>query len=131
MTPPTAATVPQMFVDYFVKAYAAFVNAVRAAISESVTNPALANTAAFLSWQTQALPMLEKQNASIQEAYARYLIGEVQTILAVAADRRHLGKELDGLPLTFAGPERAQTLAELKTAAVVTASRLCAAAGIL
>ena len=130
MTPGPTPQVPEMLVEYFVNAYAAFVDGVRKAIAETVTNPALANTPAFLSWQTQALPLLEKQNASIQEAFARYLIGEVQTIVAVAAERRHLGKELDGLPLTFAGPERAQILGALKTAAVVTASRLCAAAGI-
>jgi len=130
MTPPSPTAVPQMFVEYFVKAYAAFVDAVRAAITENVANPAVANTAVFLSWQTQALPLLEKQNAAINEAFARYLIGEEQTIVALAADRRHLAKELDGLPLTFAGPERAQTLGSLKTAAVVTASRLCTAAGI-
>jgi hypothetical protein len=130
MTPQAPPPVHPMFAEQFAKAYAAFVMAIRTAIEETIPNPALANTPSFLCWQTQALPLLERQNATVQEAYARFLIGETQTILAVAADRRHLGKELDGLPLTFAGPERAESLSALKTAAVVTASRLCIAAGV-
>lgn len=127
---PPPAEYSKLFADNFARAYDAFVTAVRQGIEESIPNPQLANTPAFLSWQTQALPMLEEQNEAVKEAYARFLIGETQTIVAVAAERRHLGKELDGLPLDFAGPGRAQALATLKTSAVVTASRLCQAAGV-
>lgn len=130
MTPQAPSEVPQMFAENFAKAYAAFVAAVRSAVDETIPNPALANTPTFLSWQTGALPMLESQNAAVQEAYARFLIGETRTILSVAAERRHLGKELDGLALDFAGQDRASSLASLKTAAVVTASRLCQMAGV-
>jgi hypothetical protein len=130
MTSQTPPAMHPMFAENFAKAYGAFVKAVRQAVDETIPNPMLANTPTFLSWQTQALPLLEAQDAAVQEAYARFLIGETQTIVAVAAERRHLGKELDGLPLTFAGQDRAGTLASLKTAAVVTASRLCQAAGV-
>jgi hypothetical protein len=131
MTSPATREVPQMLVDYFVKAYAALVAGVEEAIAEANRDPQLASSPFLASWQFQALPLLKQQNEAIQEGYARYLIGETQTILALAADRRHLGKELDGLPLTFAGPERAKSLDSLETMAVVTASRLCSAAGIL
>jgi hypothetical protein len=130
MTPQTPLEIPKMFADNFARAYGAFVKAVHQAVEETIPNPALASTPEFLSWQTDALPLLEAQNAAVQEAYARFLIGETRTIVAVAAERRHLGKELDGLPLTFAGPDRAGPLASLKTSAVVTASRLCQAAGV-
>lgn len=130
MTPQTPLEIPKIFADNFARAYGAFVEAVRAAVAETIANPVLANTATFLSWQTEALPMLEAQNSSVQEAYARFLIGETQTIVSVAAERRHLGKELDGLPLDFAGKDRAESLGSLKTTAVITASRLCQAAGV-
>jgi hypothetical protein len=130
MTPQTPPAYHPMFADNFARAYDAFVKAVRKAVEETIPNPGLANTPTFLSWQTQALPLLETQNAEVQEAYARFQIGETQTIVSVAAERRHLGKELDGLPLSFAGPDRERSLASLKTSAVVTASRLCQAAGV-
>jgi hypothetical protein len=131
MTSQTPLAPPQYLVDLFVKAYAAFVAAVEEAVAEANRNPQLAGSPFLASWQFQALPLLKKQNAAIQEAYARYLIGETQTIAVLAADRRHLAKELDGLPLNFAGPERAQSLDSLETNVVVSASRLCSAAGIL
>jgi hypothetical protein len=130
MTPQPPPVIPQMLVENFVNAYDAFVDAVRGALNETVSDAALANAPGFLSWQVDALPLLEKQNAQISEAHARFLIGETQTIVAVASGRCHLGKELDGLPLTFAGPDRAPTLDKLMTAAVATAYQVCAAAGV-
>ncbi len=130
MTQQAPPEFPKMFADNFAKAYDAFVKAVRQAIEETIPDPVLANTPAFLSWQTRALPMLEAQNATVHEAYARFLIGETRTIVTVASERRHLGKELDGLALDFAGTDRAQSLGSLKTTAVITASRLCQAAGV-
>ena len=131
MTSQASSPVPQLLVDYFVKCYEAFVDGVKEAVAAANRDPQLAASPYLASWQFQALPLLEQQNAAIQEGYARYLIGETQTILRLAAERRHLGKEIDGLPLNFAGPERAKSLESLMTNAVVTASRLCSAAGIL
>jgi hypothetical protein len=130
MTPQPSPAVQQNLVENFVKAYGAFVEAVRTAVNETISNAALANTPAFLSWQVDALPLLEQQNAEVREAYARFLIGETQTIVSVASERSHIGKELDGLPLTFAGPDRAPAFEKLLTAVVTTAYQICASAGV-
>jgi len=130
MTDPTDSAIFEPLAQSFAKAHAAFVDAVRAAIAGAVGDPLLANTPAFLTWQTQALPMLERQNASIEKALALFLVGETRTILSLAADCRGLAKQLDGYPLTFAGADPAANLERLETAEVVAAYRLCAAAGI-
>jgi hypothetical protein len=103
---------------------------VRAAVAETIPNPALANTPAFLAWQTRALPQLEEENASIQKAMALFLIGEERTILQLAAYQSGLDKHLDGFSLDFAGPNRAKALDQLETSVVMAAYQLCAAAGI-
>jgi uncharacterized protein CbrC (UPF0167 family) len=130
MTATASPVLLQDLAERFAKAHAAFVDAVRSAIAENVTNPALANTPGFLGWQTNALPLLERQNATVQHAWVLFQIGETQTIPAVAAEQRHLAKQLDGRPMDFAGPALAQKLDRLETAVVVAASRLCSAAGI-
>jgi len=130
MTPEAPPAVPPPLAERFSKAFAAFVDAVRAAVAEAAQDPLLGNTPALLTWQTQALPLLEKEDASIQNAMALFLVGEVRSILALASERRHLAKELDGFDLNFAGEDRAKTLDRLETAVVVAAYQLCAAAGV-
>lgn len=130
MTPKAPPAVPQRLAERFAKAFAAFVDAVRAAVAETIPNPALANTPAFLAWQTRALPQLEEENASIQKAMALFLIGEERTILQLAAYQSGLDKHLDGFSLDFAGPDRAKALDQLETSVVMAAYQLCAAAGI-
>jgi hypothetical protein len=130
MTPDNAPAVPQALAERFAKAFADFVDAVWTAVTLNVPNPAIANTPAFLVWQTQALPLLEKENGSIQKAMALFLIGEERTLLGLASDNRMLGRKLDGFDLGFAGADRAKTLDQLETAVVVAAYQLCAAAGI-
>jgi len=130
MTATASPALLQDLADRFAKAFAAFVDAVRSAVAENVANPQIANTPGFLGWQTDALPLLERQNATVQHAWALFQIGETQTIPAVAAEQRHLAKQLDGLPMNFAGPDIAQKLDRLLTAVVVAASRLSSAAGI-
>jgi uncharacterized protein CbrC (UPF0167 family) len=114
----------------FAKAMAAFVAAVQDAVAEAAQNPEYASTPAFQSWQAKALPLLETQNASIQKAAALAATGDVQSILALAEDKRGLAKDLDGFSLTFAGPDHAAVLDQLETSVVTTAFQLCAAAGI-
>jgi hypothetical protein len=129
-TPSSPPALPQALAERFAKAFAAFVEAVQVAIASNVTNPALANTPAFLAWQTRALPLLEKENTSIQNAMALFLIGEERTLVRLAADSRMLGRKLDGFDLNFAGAENAGKLDQLETAVVVAAYQLCTAAGI-
>jgi hypothetical protein len=76
------------------------------------------------------LPLLQQQNASIQQATALFSAGDAGPILALAEDKRGLAKDLDGFPLTFAGQEHAAELESLETAVVVAAYQLCLAAGI-
>lgn len=122
--------IPPALADRFTKVFAAFVDAVGDAVDEASLNPEFADTPQLQSWQRQALPLLQHQNASIQNAMALFLIGEERTILTLAKERLGLAKELDGLQLDFAGPDRAKTLDRLETDVVVAAYRLCAAAGI-
>ena len=117
-------------VDRFTRAMTAFVAAVRDAVAGAAQNPEYAGTPAFQSWQAKALPLLETQNASLQIAAALAATGDVQPILALAEDKRGLAKDLDGFPLTFAGPDHAAVLDQLETSVVTTAYQLCAAAGI-
>jgi|HubBroStandDraft_1064217.scaffolds.fasta_scaffold165356_2 hypothetical protein len=130
MTPESTPDVPQPVAERFAHAFAAFVDAVWVAVNTSIPNPAIANTPAFLAWQTQALPLLEQQSASIQKGMTLFLIGESRTIVQLALERRGLAKQLDGFSLDFAGPDRAKTLDALETAVVRSAYQLCAAAGI-
>jgi hypothetical protein len=130
MTPDTPRAIPQQLAERFTKAFAAFVDAVWVEVNTNIPNPAIANTQSFLTWQTQALPLLEKENAAIQNAMARFLIGEEGTLVNLAADSRGLGKKLDGFDLNFAGAEHGKVLDQLETAVVVAAYQLCVAAGI-
>lgn len=130
MTSATPPPVPQMLAERFSKAYSAFLQAVRAAANEAAQNPVLGGSPALLLWQTQGLPMLEKEQASIEKAMALYLIGEVRTIVEAASDGRHLAKRLDGFDLNFAGEEKGKKLDQLETNVVVSAYQVCAAAGV-
>ena len=122
--------IPPSLVERFARASAAFVAAVRDAVAEAAQNPALSGTPAFRAWQSQALPLLEEKDVSIQSEAALFLKGEPSSILVHAEDKRGLAKDLDGFPLTFAGPDRAGDLEPLETALVMAAYQLCAAAGI-
>ena len=124
------SAIPPTFVERFAKASAAFVAAIRDAVAEAAQNPALAGTPAFRAWQDKALPLLQEKDTSIQTAAALFLEGEPSSILALAEDKRGLAKDLDGFPLTFAGPDRARDLEPLETALVTAAYQLCAAGGI-
>ena len=126
----TPEALPKALVDRFAKAVGALVAAVRDALAEAAENPEYASTPAFQLWQAKALPLLETQNASIQKAAALAAKGEVQPVLALAEDKRGLAKDLDGFPLTFAGPDHAAVLDKLETSVVTTAFQLCVAAGI-
>jgi uncharacterized protein CbrC (UPF0167 family) len=128
MTPETSPAVTRDLVERFAKTFADFVSEVGKEVGEAALNPDLSATPALLKWQMQQLPLLEEQNASIQEAVALFQSGDTQTILSLA-DRMHgLDKQLDGFPLDFAGPQYAEILDRLETAVIVAAYRLCAAA---
>jgi hypothetical protein len=130
MTIEAPPAIPQQTAEQFAKAFAAFVDAVRAAAQQAALNPALSSSPSLLVWQTQDLPRLEQENAEVQNAMALYLVGETRTLASVAAERRHLASELDGADLNFAGPDRGKLLDQLETAVVVAAYQVCAAAKI-
>jgi len=130
MTIEAPPAVPQMLAERFAKAFDAFVGAVRAAVKEAAVNPAMNASQSLLVWQTQDLPRLEKENAEVQNAFALYLVGETRTIVAQAAERRHLARELDGCDLNFAGPDKGKLLDQLETAVVVAAYQVCSAAKV-
>ena len=117
-------------VERFAKAFAAFVQEARGAVAAAAKDPALAATPQFASWRDRALPLLEQENASLQQALAAFHAGDPRPILLQAEDKRGLAKDMDGFPLTFAGPDRAQPLGNLRTAVVRSAFQLCEAAGI-
>lgn len=129
MTPETPLAVPQVLAERFSKAYADFVEAVRAAVQESAQNPALNGNRGLLLWQTQGVPRIEKGNSKVESAMALYLIGEVRSIVEAASEAGHLAKMLDGFDLNFAGVERGKTLDRLETNVVIAAYQVCAAAG--
>lgn len=131
MTTPSAPTaIPQALAEHFAQAFAAFVQEVWLAITTHVSSPAIANTPAFLSWQTRALPLLEKENVAVQNAMTLFLIGEMGTLVSLARESRSLAKKLDGFDLNFAGAETGKKLDQLETAVVITAYQLCQAAGV-
>ncbi|MGB6133696.1 MAG: hypothetical protein WBG54_18085 [Acidobacteriaceae bacterium] len=117
-------------VDRFVRAFSAFVKEAGDAVADAASNPELASTPQFEAWRGKVLPLLEQDNAAVQRAVAQYQAGDVRGILAEAEDKRGLAKDMDGFPLTFAGPDHAQILGELRTAVVRSACQLCDAAGI-
>ena len=119
-----------LLVERFEKMFSAFVNAVKEAVAEASQKPELAQAPAFRSWHSKALPLLEKSDAAIQAAAEAFDKGDAQPILTQAQDKQGLAKDLEGFPLTFAGPEHAQKLDMLETAVVVAAYQICAAAGI-
>jgi hypothetical protein len=110
--------------------FAAFVKAVQEAVAEAVQKPELAQSHALRSWQSKALPLLEKGDAAMRAAAAAFDQGNAQPILTQAEDKRGMAKDIEGFPLTFAGPEHAQKLEQLETAVVTAAYQICAAAGI-
>lgn len=122
--------VSPVLVGRFKSAFTAFVKAVKDAVADAEQNPEKAEPFALHSWKSKVLPMLEKNNASIDSAATVFAQGDVQPILAQAEDKRGLAKDLDGFALTFAGVEHAQKLDLLETAVVTAAYQICAAAGI-
>ena len=126
-----AAPVPDELGQRFFNAFDAFVAAVRAAIASAVANPAYSSAPGFVIWQTDALPRLEKELGKIQDGYALFQIGETGTLSRLARVQLGLAKHLDGFPLDFAGPDRAQVLNRYQEAVVFAAYDLSKAAGVL
>lgn len=116
--------------DSFTKCFTAFVAAVEDAVDVASLHPEFADTPQLLVWQMQALPRLREQNAVMQNAMALYQIGETRTLVAQAAEKLHLARELDGCDLNFAGEDRGKVLNQLETAVVIAAYRLHTEAGV-
>lgn len=131
MTVQTTPEVPGYLAQRFAEAFEAFVTEVQAAVTAGILDPAYSSTPAFLMWQTEALPRLEQELAAVQNAYARFQIGETATLAQLARIQLGLAGHLDGFPLDFAGPDRAKALNRLERAVVTAAYQLCAAAGVL
>lgn len=125
-----ASSVTPAQVERFAKTFSAFVKEARDAVADAARDPELARTPQFAAWRDKALPVLEHDNAAVESAMAKFQAGDVQPILVEAEDKRGLAKDMDGFPLTFAGADHAERLAELRTAVVRSACQLCAAAGI-
>jgi hypothetical protein len=121
---------PQMLADRFVAAMKAFVDEVAAAVNEAAGKPELASAPAFRVWHNKVLPLLQQQERATEAAAVQFRQGDAGPLLAIAADKRGLAKDLDGFPLEFAGPDHARLLDQLETAVVTSAYRLCAAADI-
>lgn len=119
-----------VLVERFSAVFQAFVSAVKDAVAEAQQKPEVAEPNALRIWQTKVLPLLERSDGLIREAAAAFEHGDAQPILTQAEDKRGLAKDLDGFPLTFAGPEHAQKIDSLETAVVTAAFQICAAAGI-
>ncbi len=117
-------------VDRFVKVFAAFVQEARNAVADAALNPELAGTPQFQSWRDRVLPLLEQKNALVQQALSAFQAGDAGPILIQAEDKRGLAKDMDGFPLTFAGPDHAEALQTLRTSVVRSAWQLCQTAGI-
>lgn len=122
--------VAPVLVQRFESVFAAFVDSVKAAVAEAEQRPEFAESFSLRSWRAMALPLLEKGKSDIQTATAAFKQGDARPILVQAEDKRGLAKDLDGFPLTFAGPENAEKLESLVTAVVAVAYQVCAAAGI-
>ena len=122
--------IPTVLVERFGNVFALFVEEVRKAVTDAAAKPELAQTQAFRAWQGKALPLLEQSDAAVKGAVAGFARGEAQHVVAQAEDKRGLSKDLEGFPLTFAGPEHAETLDMLLTAVVAVAYQICEAAGI-
>ncbi|HUH64563.1 MAG TPA: hypothetical protein VLZ50_16265 [Terracidiphilus sp.] len=131
MTAETSPVYLEQLAERFAKAFAAFVEAVRAAIEQAAADPAMGALPGLVNWQTDALPRLEQENTAIQNGLARSLIGETGTIAQLARDQLGLAKRLDGFPLDFAGADQANQLDQLETAVVVAAYRLLQYSGNL
>ena len=117
-------------VDRFVRAFLVFVKEAEDAVADAAGNPEFASAPAFRSWREKVLPLLEHDKAALESAVAQAQAGDLRPILVEAEDKRGLAKDMDGFPLTFAGPDHAQLLGQLRTAVVRSAFQLCEAAGI-
>lgn len=122
--------VTPVLVQRFGSVFAAFVDGVKDAVAQAEQKPEFAESFSLRSWRAKALPLLEKSKSDIQTAAAAFKQGDARPILVQAEDKRGLAKDLDGFPLTFAGPEKAEQLESLVTAVVAAAYNVCAAAGI-
>jgi len=122
--------VPPAQAERFARAFSAFVQEARNAVADAAANPELASTPQFAAWRGKVLPLLEQENAAVQAALAQFQAGDARPLLTQAEDKRGLAKDMDGYPLTFAGPEHAQALGELRTTVVRSACQICDAAGI-
>jgi len=126
----TAHSIPPALADRFLAAFKAFAEYVTVAVTDASQDPQLAAAPAFRAWKDKVLPLLQRQNAAAQSAAEAFRGGDPMSLLISAEDKRGLAKDLDGFPLTFAGPAHAEALDALETALVTAAFQLCAAAGI-
>lgn len=130
MTLDSTPSVPVYYAERFYKAFEAFMTEVRAAVAAGALNPAYSSSPTFLSWQTEALPRLEKEMAEIENGYTQFKTGKTDTLAQLARVQLGLAKHLDGFPLDFAGPEHAAGLDRLETGVVLAAYQLCTMAKI-
>ena len=130
MTTQTSSAVPEYYAQRFAKAFEEFVAQLRASVDAGKIDPAYSATPALLMWQTEALPRLERELVEVQNEFARFLLGETNSIALIARNKLGLAKQLDGFPLDFAGPEHAKVIDRLETAVVLAAYPVCQAAGI-
>jgi hypothetical protein len=126
----TALSISPELADRFVAAFNAFTASVAAAVTDAAQDPQLAGAPAFRGWKDKVLPLLQRQNAAAKQAREAFTKGDPEALLSSAEDKRSLAKDLDGFPLSFAGPGHAAVLDALETAVVTAAYHLCAAAGI-
>lgn len=126
----TAQGIPPALADRFLAAFDAFLASVTAAVTDAAQDPQRSSSPSFRGWRDKVLPLLQRQNTVAQQAAEAFHNGDPASLLASAEDKRGLAKDLDGFPLTFAGPAHAETLDALETALVIAAYHFCAAAGI-
>jgi hypothetical protein len=124
------ANIPLALADRFTEAFNAFLASVTTAVTDAEQDPEQASAPDFRAWKNKVLPLLQQQNAAAQHSLQTFRKSDPAPLLAIAADKRGLTKDLDAFPLTFAGPAHAETLDALETALVTAAYHLCAAAGI-
>ena len=124
------ATIPAALAERFTSVFGDFIASLTAAVTDAGLDPQLAATPDFRAWKHKALPLLQRQHAAAQQAIDRFHKGEPAPLLAIAEEKRSLARDLNGFPLTFAGPSHAESLDKLETVLVTAACHLCLAVGI-
>jgi hypothetical protein len=111
--------IPEMLTARFVDTFESLVGTVRKALNRAPEG----NQAA--RWRTKALPLLDRDFAALQDAFARHSTEDPQPLRDRALSACSLARDMDGFALDCFDPEDAKQIEDDRRMVVLAAWQVC------